>query len=138
MHRFFRSRLRDHRKRRCRPCHFLMCNGKKFSTKQTCLNRTLNRWTFERTLARYRCIKSIKPARIAAEDSFFIRLRQVAARQQFVDLPAAFLGVEDFVGKIAAEYKRLAPRFLNREAEAGIIDVEADVHSPFANLPPEI
>src|SRR5207248_10344708 len=57
--------------------------------------------------------------------------------QQFVEFLTAFLGVEDFVGEIAAEDKRFAPGFLNREAEAGIVDVEADVHSPFANLPPQ-
>src|SRR5258706_131359 len=51
---------------------------------------------------------------------------------------AAFFGVEHFVREIAAEKKRLAPCFLHGKAQAGIVHIEANIHSAFANLPAQV
>jgi hypothetical protein len=44
---------------------------------------------------------------------------------------AAFRRVEDFVGKVAAEEKRLSPAFLDRGAESVIVTIEANKDSSF-------
>ena len=51
---------------------------------------------------------------------------------------AAFRGVENFMGKIAAENKCVPPGFLDRETQTTVVDVETDIEPSFADLPAQI
>jgi hypothetical protein len=55
--------------------------------------------------------RTVKFQRVAAQNRFFIFVREVIAREQLVNFVAAFDRVENFVREIAAEEKRLAAAF---------------------------
>jgi hypothetical protein len=80
----------------------------------------------------------IEASRIAAEHSLFVGAGEILSRKQLVDFMAAFLGVKNFMGKIAAKYKRFASGLLNCKAQAVVVDIEADVDFPLAHLPAQI
>src|SRR4029079_12693138 len=82
--------------------------------------------------------KPVEPPGVAAQYRFFVGHAQIVACQQLIDLPATFLGIENFVGKIAAENKRVGARFLNGKPKTVVIDIKADKDSPLAHLAPEV
>src|SRR6266550_1117248 len=83
-------------------------------------------------------LDAVKLLCVGREDRFFIGLIEVFAREQLVDLVAAMLGVEAFVGKIGGEKKRLIARFLDRKSQAAVIAVEADENPACLHMATEV
>ncbi len=61
-------------------------------------------------------------------------MREIVALQQFVNFVAALCGIEDFVGEVAAEEKRVAPAFSYRRAETVVVAIESDEDPTFTKL----
>jgi hypothetical protein len=52
-----------------------------------------------------------KTYRVAAQHRFLVFFREISALEQRVDFVTTFCRVENFMGKVAAEKKSLAPAF---------------------------
>src|SRR5215813_10726111 len=69
---------------------------------------------------------SVKPLCVDRQDRFLVGLRQVLARQEFIDFFSTGLGAKTFMWEVGGKQKRLVARFFHGETKASVVTVKTD------------
>src|SRR5215467_12721275 len=69
---------------------------------------------------------SVKPLCVNRQDRFFVRLRQILARQKLIDFFSTGLGAKAFMWEVGGKQKRLIARFFYGETKAAVVAVKTD------------